>query len=156
MMARWQQLTLREQRIVIALGIVLGIYVLYSFVWQPVQSNLVKTQQKLSRQQELLTWVSKNTARYQQAKKTGNVSNSGGSLSSIVNRSARNKGITVTRMQPQNDDIQVWIDEIPFNTLLQWLEQLSSNEGLHVKAIDMTTTDKLGVVRIRRLELGRS
>ncbi|NQY34728.1 MAG: type II secretion system protein M [Alteromonadaceae bacterium] len=155
MMERWQQLTLREQRIVIALGVVLGIYVLYSFIWQPVQSNLLKTQQTLSRQQELLTWVSQNTARYQQAKKTGKVS-SRGSLSSIVNRSARNKGITVTRMQPQAEDIQVWIDEIPFNTLLQWLDQLSSNEGINIKAIDLNTTDKSGVVRIRRLQLGRS
>jgi len=155
MMERWHQLNLREQRLILAMTAVISIFVVYSLIWQPLNENINKTEKKLVRQQQLYTWVSENTARYQQA----NISdrpNSQGSLSSIVNRSARNKGITVTRLQPQSNDIQVWIDEVSFTQLLQWLEQLSSVDGLSVKAIDLTTTDKSGVVRVRRLQLGKS
>ena len=155
MMERWQQLNLREQRLVLAMAALLGIFMLVNFVWQPLNSNLAKTEKKLARQQQLLTWVKDNTARYQTAKRNGNFSSSG-SLSSIVNRSARNEGISVTRLQPQGNDLQVWIDEVPFTQLLQWLEQLSDNNGLVVKTIDLTTTNKSGVVRVRRLQLGKS
>ena len=59
-------------------------------------------------------------------------------------------------MQPQGDDLQVWIDEISFNQLLTWLEQLASREGLRVKNIDLSLADQQGVVRVRRLQLGKS
>ena len=59
-------------------------------------------------------------------------------------------------MQPQGDELQVWIDEISFNQLLTWLEQLASREGLRVKNIDLSLADEQGVVRVRRLQLGKS
>jgi len=154
MKAKWQQLNAREQKMVLAMGSVVLVFLLYSLVWQPLNDNLAKTQAKLKRQQELLTWVNENTARYQQASKNKQ-SSRGGSLSSIVNRTAKRNGIAITRMQPQGNDIQVWIDEVSFTQLLQWLEQLTNNEGLTVKAIDLNNSKQAGVVGVRRLQLGR-
>ena len=59
-------------------------------------------------------------------------------------------------MQPQGDDLQVWIDEISFNQLLSWLEKLASRDGLQVKNIDLSKADQQGVVRVRRLQLGKN
>ena len=59
-------------------------------------------------------------------------------------------------MQPQGDDLQVWIDEISFNQLLTWLEKLASRDGLQVKNIDLSLADQQGVVRDRRLQLGKN
>ncbi|WDE11623.1 type II secretion system protein M [Thalassomonas haliotis] len=154
MKAKWQQLNAREQKSVIALSAVVLVFILYSLVWQPLNENLAKTQSKLKRQQDLLTWVSDNTSRYQQASKNKQ-SSRGGSLSSIVNRTAKRNGIGITRMQPQGNDIQIWIDEVSFSQLLQWLEQLANNEGLNVKSIDLNNAKQSGVVGVRRLQLGR-
>ncbi|MBL4910434.1 MAG: type II secretion system protein M [Alteromonadaceae bacterium] len=151
---KWQQLNGREKILVSVMSLVVVIFLLYSLIWQPLNTQLVKSTKKLTRQQQLLTWVEKNTARYQQFNKNGKVSR--GSLTGIVNQSARQKNITVTRMQPQGDDIQVWIDEVPFELLLQWLEQLVSVNGLQIQAIDLSATDDQGMVRVRRLQLGRS
>ncbi len=154
MKAWWQQLNSREQRLVACMAIAVLVFLFYSLIWQPLNDNLAKTQQKLVRQQALLSWVSDNTERYKQAIK-GSGRASSGSLSSIVNRTARQQQIIITRMQPQGDDLQVWIDEVPFNQLLSWLEQLSMAEGLNVKGIDLTKGEDLGVVRVRRLQLGK-
>ncbi|MFT5758250.1 MAG: general secretion pathway protein M [Alteromonadaceae bacterium] len=149
----WQQLNLREKKLVVAMTSLVVIFILYSFIWQPLNDNIAKTEKKIARQQQLLSWVAENTQRFQQAK--SNVGNQvSGSLSSIVNRTAGSNKITITRMQPQGDNIQVWIDEIAFNQLLQWLEQLSSQEGLQVTNIDLSDAGKPGVVRVRRLQLG--
>jgi len=50
----------------------------------------------------------------------------------------------------------VWIEEIPFSQLLNWLEFLANKEGLLVKSIDLSRTDVEGVVNVRRLQLGKS
>ena len=155
MKAWWQQLNLREQRLVMAMTAVIAVFILYGLIWQPLNDNIAKRKLKIERQQTLLTWVAENTQRYQQAKRSGG-SNSGASLSSIVNRTSRQSNITITRMQPQGDDLQVWIDEISFNQLLAWLEQLASRNNLRVKNIDLSSADQQGVVRVRRLQLGKS
>ncbi|MBA6342429.1 type II secretion system protein M [Colwellia sp. MB02u-10] len=155
MKAWWQQLNIREQRLVSVMSVLMSIFILYGLIWQPLTENIEKTTLKLERQQALLTWVTENTQRYQQAKRSARA-NSGASLSSIVNRTSSANNITITRMQPQGDDLQVWIDEISFNQLLTWLEQLAINDGLQVKNIDLSSADQQGMVRVRRLQLGKS
>ncbi|MFT6193286.1 MAG: general secretion pathway protein M [Cognaticolwellia sp.] len=155
MKAWWQKLNIREQRLVSVMSVLMSIFILYGLIWQPLTENIEKTTLKLERQQALLIWVAENTQRYQQAK--GNArANSGVSLSSIVNRTSRANNITITRIQPQGDDLQVWIDEISFNQLLTWLEQLAISDGLQVKNIDLSSADQQGMVRVRRLQLGKS
>lgn len=151
----WQQLNLREQRLVIVMSALISVFILYSGIWQPMNESIAKSKAKIDRQQALLTWVQENTQRYQQAKRNGGGS-SGESLSSIVNRTSRIEKITITRMQPQGDDLQVWIDEISFNQLLSWLERLSVRDGLQVKSIDLSKAEQQGVVRVRRLQLGKN
>ncbi len=151
---KWQQLNAREQSLLIVMSVVIGIFLFYSLIWQPLNDNLAKAAKKLEKQQALLVWVQEKTQQYQQANPT--TKHRGGSLTGIVNRTARSKNINVTRMQPQGDDLQVWIDEVPFEQLLKWLEQLAMNEGVLIKAIDITKADSNGVVQVRRLQLGRS
>lgn len=151
----WQQLDLREQRLVMLMSVLVSIFVLYSLIWQPMNESIVKHKTKIARQQALLTLVQEGGQRYQQAKLNG-ITGSRGSLSSIVNRTSKLNNITITRMQPQGDDLQVWIDEISFNKLLSWLDHLASTENLQVKSIDLNKADQQGVVSVRRLQLGKN
>lgn len=151
----WQGLNLREQRLVLAMGGASIVFLLYSLLWLPLNNSIAQTEQKLASRQALLTWVTDNTQKYQQVKATGSNKKSTGSLSSIINRTANQQQLTITRMQPQGDTLQVWIDNAPFTQLLFWLEQLANNEGLQVQAIDLTQGDNKGEVRVRRLQLER-
>jgi len=151
----WQGLNLREQRLVLVMGSAISLFLLYSFLWQPLNDSLANTKKRLVSRQALLTWVTDNTARYQSVKSTGGNNKSSGSLSSIINRTANQQQLTITRMQPQGDTLQVWLDSAPFTQLLFWLEHLTNNEGLQVQAIDLTKGDNKGEVRIRRLQLAK-
>jgi general secretion pathway protein M len=151
----WQGLNIREQRLVLVMGAATSVFLFYSLIWQPLNDSLAKTQQTLASRQALLTWVTENTVRYQHVKSTGGSKKSNGSLSSIVNRTANQQQLTITRMQPQGDNLQVWLDSASFTQLLFWLEHLANNENLQVHAIDLAQGDKQGEVRVRRLQLGR-
>ena len=151
----WQGLNIREQRLMQVMSSAIVVFLLYSLLWQPLNESLSKTEQKLANRQALLLWVTENTARYQNVKSKNGGKKSNGSLSSIINRTANQQQLTITRMQPQGDNVQVWLDSAPFTQLLFWLEHLANNEDLQVQAIDLTKADKQGEVRVRRLQLGR-
>lgn len=153
--AWWYALALREQRLVLAMGSAVTVFLLYSLVWQPLNDNLANTKKSLANRQALLTWVDENTARYQSVQSLSGNKPSTGSLSSIVNRTANQQQLTITRMQPQGELLQVWLDSVPFTQLLLWLEQLANKEGLQVQAIDLTKGDAQGEVRVRRLQLAK-
>lgn len=152
----WLGLNTREQRLVGSLGAVVLIFLFYSLVWQPLNDSIINTEKKVARQQELLSWVNQEISRYQANSGNAKRPKNNASLSSIVNQAANRSGIAITRIQPQGDDLQVWIDNIAFNTLLQWLEQLSQQHGLMIKNIDLDATDIHGEVRVRRLQLGNN
>lgn len=156
MKERWLQLNIREQRLVIAMASVIIFFLLYSAIWAPLNDNIEAATKKVDRQQQLLTWVQQSTATYKQAAGSSASNNRNKSLSSLVNKTAGQSKIAIARMQPQGDNIQVWIDEVPFNLLLNWLERLATKEGIRVKAIDITHAQQAGVVKVRRLQLGRS
>ena len=151
----WQGLNLREQRLVLVMGSAASLFLLYALIWQPLNDNLANTEKSLASRQALLTWVTDNTARYQGIKSTSGNPKSSGSLSSIVNRTANQQQLTITRMQPQGETLQVWLDSVPFTQLLFWLENLANNEGLQVQAIDLAKGDEQGEVRVRRLQLAK-
>lgn len=155
MKERWQHLNKREQRLVASLGGVFLLFILYSVIWQPMNDGIAEANEKLVKKRELLTWVNENTASYLQAKRSGGKAKSKGSLSRVVNASAKNYKLTITRMQPQGDDLQVWIDNTSFTQLLFWLEHLANKEGLQVKAIDISKGSSAGEAKIRRLHLAR-
>ena len=67
----WQQLNLREQRLVMAMSAVITIFILYGLIWQPLNESIASSKLKIDRQQTLLTWVEESTQRYQLAKRNG-------------------------------------------------------------------------------------
>ncbi|SET39951.1 type II secretion system protein GspM [Thalassotalea agarivorans] len=155
MIEYWHNLQAREKKLAIAMAIVVAIMLFQVLVWKPLAGGIESTSAKLERQKDLLAWVQTNTERYKAIASSGK-GRSTGSLSGIVNSTARQYKISIDRVQPQGDNIQVWIDEVPFTNLLDWLETLNNKRGLKVLAIDITNADEAGVVTIRRLQLGRS
>lgn len=156
MKERWLQLNLREQRLVIAMISVVVVFILYSAVWSPLNSNIDKATTKIKRQHSLLAFVKEGTARYKSALGAANTNNRNSSLSSVVNQTAAQHQISISRMQPQGSDLQVWIDEVSFNQFIAWLDTLSTSQKVFVRSIDIKQGDNEGMVNVRRLQLGKN
>lgn len=155
MKAWWIQLNAREQTLVSSLGAVLVIFILYSVVWKPLNDNIAQAEKKLTNRESLLDFVSAETQRYKAVNLASPTKSLAGSLSSIINQTARAQQITITRLQPQSKDVQVWIDSVSFDKLLTWLSDISNNEGIHVQTIDFAQAEQSGQVRVKRLQLGK-
>lgn len=150
------QLSGREQRLVIVSAVLVLVAIFYWGIWAPLNSSLERDQAAVKNQTELLTWVQKNANKAVQLRSSGGSKVSfSGSLTQAVNQSANRMKIAISRMQPQGEELQVWIDQAPFNDVLSWLQSLEKT-GVSIVDIDIAGSDLPGQVKIRRLKLGKS
>lgn len=152
----WQGLNKREQQLVASLTIVVAIFLFFTVIWQPLNDNITKSRAKVAKQQQLALWVEQKTAQLQQLKRNGSNAKTSGSLSSVVNRTAKRQAISIARMQPKGEELQVWIDDVPFNDFLTWLELLTTKEGIRIEAVDIAAGSDQGTVKVRRLQVGKA
>ncbi len=149
---KWQALNSREQTLIGVMSVVIIIFVFIIAIWQPITQGVEKARLKVEKQQALAVWVQENVAKYKSLSRQGGAKATG-TLSSVVNNTAKRLQITVARMQPQGDDLQVWVDEVPFNALLTWLDELTRNQGLRILAIDIAPSGTPGMVKLRRMQV---
>ena len=154
--ARLNQMNTRERRLVGAAAVLLVITLVYFILWKPLADGISERETKVAAQQELLQWVRENTGKFLSGGAVQGLhptSSMQGSTSEKVTRLATAAKIEVTRMQPQTNSLIVVIDEVAFNTLLQFIEQLQNEAGLTIETIDATESGAPGMVRVRRLQV---
>lgn len=149
-----QSLSESEQKLVKFGSLFFVVFVVY-FVVSSVNSGVEESQRKLKQQQELNAWVSEQIA-IVKSSSGGRKANFSGSMTQVVNSTARKYKIQIARLQPQkNDLVKVGLEDVGFNRLMQWLSELQSKHGMRVENIDFAKADEQGKVKVRRLDLSR-
>lgn len=153
---KFNQLTEREQRLVLISMIVVVVGIFYWLIWAPLNHSISTNSKAVAQQQTLLAWVQKSANRAVQLRAAqGITANFTGSLPQAVNQTAAQESIAISRMQPQGEELQVWVDQAPFNDVLSWLQGLEKL-GIKILDLDISEADVPGHIKIRRLKLGKS
>ncbi|RDV24872.1 type II secretion system protein M [Alteromonas aestuariivivens] len=155
-MEKYRALTEREQHLVLVSAVFVVIALFYWGVWTPLNQSLDQQRELLSNQQSLLVWVQERVNRAQQLRRSGS-SRPGfnGSLPQAVNSTTNRFNIVIARMQPQGDELQVMVEDAPFNDVLSWLQALEAM-GITILQADFAEANVSGHIKIRRLQLGKS
>ncbi|WP_432455692.1 type II secretion system protein GspM [Agarivorans sp. QJM3NY_29] len=152
----WQSLNKREQNLVMLASILCFVAVLYWGVWSPVAQANQAAKQRLATQQQTLLWAQQQGA---VILANGHTQANAGTIkvNQAVSSSARQQRISISRIQPKGDsEVEVWIENVPFNQLLGWLNMLSQRYGVVVESIDLDEGKQAGTVGVRRLRLGKA
>ncbi|MCU7553510.1 type II secretion system protein M [Alteromonas sp. ASW11-19] len=153
---KYRSLTDREQHLVLLSGVFVIIALFYWLIWAPLNNGLEQQRALLENQQELLVWVNDSASRAKQLRRAGTGNKAfTGSLPQAVNRTTTRHNIAISRMQPQGDELQVWVDQAPFNDVLAWLQAME-NMGIVILQADIAEADVAGHIKIRRLQLGKA
>lgn len=154
LMERYKGLSEREQYLTIAFAIVVLVGTFYWLVWSPLNTSLARNSQQITVKQELLDYVVESAAKLNASSGGSGNRKFTGSLTQAVNSSASRSGISITRMQPQGEELQVWIDKTDFNVMMSWLDGLE-RQGIKILIADIAESDSAGFVKVRRLQLGK-
>lgn len=151
----WNGLVLREQQLVAACAIVLVLGIFYWGIWTPISQAEEDAQRNLTAQESTLNYVKQTANKIAGLKLSGGKKGFSGSLSAVVTQSAKSYGLEITRMQPQGNKIQVWMDEVPFDSLLDYLSDLVQQKGLSLENIDLADGETEGFVKVRRIQFSQ-
>lgn len=156
LLEKFHSLSEREQRLVLISAVVIVIGAFYWLIWSPLNSAVEQNRKAVSNQKELLAWTTKSANRVIQLRSSGTSQASfRGSLPQAVNQASSRNNISISRMQPQGEILQVWVDEAPFNDVLSWLHALEGM-GVVILQADMAEASAPGMIKIRRLQLGKA
>jgi general secretion pathway protein M len=145
----WQRLAPREQQLLSIAAPVVAVAVLYFGVWQPFQQWRVQQANELKQALSQLHNMQAALPQLQQ----GGVRNVQGSLADVVAQAATAHQLKVSRMQPKDAQLQLTLEDAPFNKLLQWLHQLQQQQGVQIVQLEVSAADSPGMVRVRRVVL---
>lgn len=156
LLQKYRQLTEREQLLVLISSVVVVIGAFYWLVWAPLTSALEENRAAVANKKADLVWVKKNANKVLQLRKSvGKSGGFSGSLPQAVNQTANRIRIAISRMQPQGEELKVWVDQAPFNDVLSWLQALEKR-GVKILDVDFAKADAPGLIKVRSLQLGKS
>jgi general secretion pathway protein M len=128
---RWGSLSVREQKTLIAGGTFLVLLLLWWGLLRPLLAYQQELHRKAESLSEQLEWMQQQAPRLAGARQQPTLSGQG-TPAEIASASARQLGISISRVQPKGQDaVSLWVDEVPAKRLLQWLKELQQ-QGLVV------------------------
>lgn len=147
---RYAQLEKREQNLLLAAGLVAAVCLFYLIIFKPLNSSVTQLKKSQIEQQRLKSWMQQQVAT---VKTKGSKTNTGTargnqSLSVLINKTASSLSLQISRSQPRdNKQYQIWLEDVPYKTLLKWINTLQTQYGINVYSINISSTDNKAVVR---------
>jgi len=133
MMAFWQRFSARDQISLLLLAGVLVIYLAYMLVWSPLATLRDEMARRNVATAESLQRVDAMVSEIMDLRDSGASNNNRRNLTSLINQSTSRLGLPVSRLQPNSrGEIQVRMEDAPFDDLLAFLHELEYREGLLV------------------------
>ena len=152
----WRKREPREQQLLAAMAVMLVIFIFWYGIWQPLQQATVRAETRLAAQEETFRFVMESTAQVERLRKSAPEQRSqpirAAQLSGFVSRTSAAHDLEVSRLQPQNETLQIVFNEADFNNVLAFLAELDERQ-VQIEALDIAEAGEAGLVRVRRLQL---
>jgi len=148
----WEGITAREQQLVSVGGGIALLVIVYYLIWLPAASTLETNQQKLKSTEQTLLWVETNVEKLLaeggiQEQTEGRKQN----LSRLISSTAKRNNIDISRIQNQNEQVDVWINDVQFTAFLKWVTALKNDNKVSIINVDISQNQTKGMVKVNRL-----
>lgn len=147
----WSERTGREQALLAGLGVFVLVLVLWYGVMSPAFAWRDQAERTHNAAVEDYERLLSDLARYRVLAASANTSRSSVPLRSLVGRSANERELAITRVQPLEDGgLSVWMDSTPADKMMAWLLDLSREEGVIADRVSLDREGE-GIVRAQLL-----
>jgi general secretion pathway protein M len=139
---------------IIAICVVV-VLMIYLFFWVPFNKQIVAKRALVENQLAILQWMQKSAAEVLSLRNRDAATKTSGSneaLLTLVDRTAKQNQLRqyIQRIKPQdNNTVQLWLEETPFDNLVQWLGTLVKQYNIFLESISIERQEKSGMVDAR-------
>jgi len=146
----WMERNERERLLLAIAGGLMALLVLWQLVLKPVAAYRADAQAGYERAQERLEEMQRAAAQAAalMARSRDGEASPTGDVRGIAMAAARAKGLTVTRLQPNDDGgLTLWIDGVDTRVLYDWVVMLQKDHGIVVQKASVSANDGAATVR---------
>lgn len=149
-MKQWYaSLTQREQLSLLVMGFALGLYLVFVLLLAPLADARDRMALQNRGVAETLQRVDVLVSQILHLRESGGGSKARRNLTSLINRSTSEFGLQVNRLQPNSrGEVQVRLENAPFDELIAWLHRMEYGEGLLVSEASITQAGTVGRVNV--------
>lgn len=151
MLSRLQQLSLRDQAMLMALAGAIVLYMLYQTLWHPLaKANADLAQQNANIAQSVAS-MTQLAAQYRELQKSNSTNNdsAGVTLTQLVDQTVASNELHMSRFQPgSSGDVQVRFDNANFDQILRWLNELETKHGVVLREYGISPGSGSGLVNV--------
>jgi general secretion pathway protein M len=146
--AWYESATPREQLYLKVGAAAVGALLIWLLVLSPLMTFGERARADYLQQRETVAWMQAN--RHRVGGPAAQPRAPGESLLGIANQTARAVGLSFRRYQPTGDNgLNLWLEGVPFNQLMPWLETLELEHGVVANELTITRRDEPGLVDAR-------
>ncbi len=146
-----QQLSMRDQGMLALLAGALALYVLYQVLLHPLAAANQRLENQNATAQKSLAAVTQMAAqlRVLQQTQTQTTSAQNENITQLVDRTVAANSLRMSRFQPgSSGDVQVRLDNMPFDQVLRWLNELEATEAVTIRELVIAPGSATGLVNV--------
>jgi general secretion pathway protein M len=139
-----------EQKMVMMAAIFFGLVILIFAILKPLNDSVKQLQMQVdSRQASVEKWRQAMPLILSSQGSGGSNVSSDMNLSTVITSTSRQFNLSVSRVQEKNNnEIQVWFDNVAFKDFLRWTAQVKNQHGVKVAAVNIRSKDRDGLTSI--------
>jgi len=155
MNAWWRALPPRDRRALSVLAAFVAVVVGWSWIWQPLASERARLRTEIGRMKADLPYLEAAAQEVTRLRASGALDpldRQGRSLLALADAGARDAGLggVLKRVEPVSQGrANLWFENVPFDALVDWLEQLQARYGIRVDELAVDRAAGVGSVNAR-------
>jgi len=144
-----------RERIIVVGGSGLLIVALLIGSWLSFVDDVERMRDVVSEQHEVSQWMESSAQEALMLRKAGGktpVANSGASLLSLVDQTAKRNGLgsAMTRVEPDGSDkVRIRLERVNFDKMMSWLESLQTKHAVSIDSITIDQHQDSGMANVR-------
>ncbi len=142
----------RERNLVIVAAIMLALVIPYQFIWKPFSESLHNTEVRVKSHRNQLAIMKQQANEISKLRGTSTIVAQPGRqfLNNLINTAAKRNGLAnaLNIKADSQDNLRVSMDNVPFDNVMNWLDQLISRNGIIVNKLNVDRQPAVGRVNI--------
>jgi len=148
----WGNLAFREKQALSVGVVVIIIFLIYGFIWAPLNNKVKTIRTHIERNQALLAWMTAADIQIQRIQKNNQkplAAVSAGSLLSVIQNQINLSPIATNLSelrQFENDSVQLRFKQVEFDKMIAWLAELCQENKVVITQLTITSGESPGIV----------
>ncbi len=139
----------RDQQIALYASIGLFLFIIYFGLLDPLNQSVTKMEMKVESQQKTVDWMKRQVSLIRGNNGKSSSSGSQLPLATVVNNTTRSYALPVSRRDSKSpNEMQVWFDNVPFNSFLRWASEIKSKYDVKIITVNIRSRDRDGIASI--------